>query len=85
MILNFEVRAGCHAALLDPMHRHATAWPTDEGALERFDVLQVMDVEGRPASARHMLAELFTGRAARGASGETAPWADRGGTRPAHP
>lgn len=85
MILNFEVKAGCHAALLDLMRRHATACPTGEGTLERFDVLQVIDVEGRPASARHILAEVFTGRAARGASGETAPWGDRAGIGPAHP
>lgn len=64
-IVEFEVRLGCHAALLALMRAHAAACLADEAGLERFDVLEVMDAEGRPHAARLMLYEVFADQAAR--------------------
>ncbi|MBS7788554.1 antibiotic biosynthesis monooxygenase [Roseococcus sp. SDR] len=65
LIVEFEVRPGCHAALLAVMRRHAAACLADEPGLERFDVLEVMDAEGRPDPSRLMLYEVFRDQAAR--------------------
>ncbi|WPB87202.1 putative quinol monooxygenase [Sediminicoccus rosea] len=65
LIVTFEVRPGCHAALLDLMRRHAAACLADEPGLERFDVLEAMDAAGRPDPLRLMLYEVFRDQAAR--------------------
>ncbi len=65
VIVEFEVRPGCHAALLALMRAHAAACLADEPGLERFDVLEVMIAEGRPDPARVILYEVFADQAAR--------------------
>lgn len=65
LIVEFDVRPGCHAALLDIMRAHAAACLADEPGLERFDVLEVVDAEGRPNPSRLMLYEVFRDQAAR--------------------
>jgi quinol monooxygenase YgiN len=65
LIVEFVVRPGCHGALLALMRAHAAACLDDEPGLERFDVLEVMDAEGRPDPSRLMLYEVFRDQAAR--------------------
>lgn len=65
LIVEFEVRPGCHAALRDLMRAHAAACLAEETGLERFDVLEVVDAEGRTDESRLMLYEVFTNAAAR--------------------
>jgi quinol monooxygenase YgiN len=65
LVVEFEVRPGCHAALLALMRAHAAACLADEPGLERFDVLEVMDPDGQPDPARLMLYEVFADQAAR--------------------
>ncbi|MBX9751501.1 MAG: antibiotic biosynthesis monooxygenase [Roseococcus sp.] len=65
LIVEFEVRPGCHAALLALMRAHAAACLAEEPGLERFDVLEVVDAEGTPDPNRLMLYEVFTDAAAR--------------------
>lgn len=65
LVVEFEVRPGCRAALLALLRRHAAACLADEPGLERFDVLEVMDAEGRPDPGRVMLYEVFRDQAAR--------------------
>jgi quinol monooxygenase YgiN len=65
LIVEFEVRPGCHAALLALMRAHAATCRAEEAGLERFDVLEVVDAEGRADESRLMLYEVFTDAAAR--------------------
>lgn len=65
LVVEFEVRPGCHAALLALMRAHAAACLAEEPGLERFDVLEVMDAEGQPDPGRLMLYEVFADAAAR--------------------
>lgn len=65
LIVEFDIRPGCHAALRDIMRAHAAACLADEPGLERLDVLEVLDAEGRPDASRLMLYEVFRDQAAR--------------------
>lgn len=65
LIVEFDVRPGCHAALLALMRAHAKACLAEEAGLERFDVLEVVDAEGQPDETRLMLYEVFADAAAR--------------------
>ncbi|MEI6159069.1 MAG: antibiotic biosynthesis monooxygenase [Roseococcus sp.] len=65
LIVEFEVRPGCQAALLTLMRAHAAACLAEEPGLERFDVLEVLDAEGRPDPGRVLLYEVFVDAAAR--------------------
>lgn len=65
LIVEFDVRPGCHAALLALMRAHARACLAEETGLLRFDVLEVMDAEGEADHARLMLYEVFADAAAR--------------------
>lgn len=65
LIVEFEVRPGSHAALLALMRAHAATCLAEEPGLERFDVLEVVDAEGRTDEGRLMLYEVFADAAAR--------------------
>lgn len=65
LLVEFEVRPGCHAALLALMRTHASACLAEEPGCERFDVLEVMDAKGEPDLGRLMLYEIFRDPAAR--------------------
>lgn len=65
LLVEFEVRPGCHAALLALMRGHAATCLAEEAGLERFDVLEMVDAEGQPDPDRLMLYEVFANAAAR--------------------
>ena len=65
LLVEFEVRPGCHAELLTLMRGHAAICLAEEPGCERFDVLEVMDARGEPDPARLMLYEVFTNAEAR--------------------
>jgi (4S)-4-hydroxy-5-phosphonooxypentane-2,3-dione isomerase len=65
LVVEFELRPGCHAALLALMRAHAAACLRDEPGCERFDVLEMMDGKGAPDPGRLMLYEVFRDQAAR--------------------
>lgn len=65
LLVEFAVRPGALQTLLTLMRGHATACLAEEHGCERFDVLEVLDAEGRPDPSRLMLYEVFTDAAAR--------------------
>lgn len=65
LLVEFDVRPGCHADLLALMRGHAGLCLAEEPGCERFDVLEVMDAQGAPDPARLMLYEVFTDADAR--------------------
>ena len=60
LVVEFEVRPGCHAALLALMRAHAAACLAEEPGCERFDVLQPMNADGTRDETRIMLVEVYT-------------------------